>query len=920
VRLGGPALLFAFSLAAVGAGAGRALTTTYLPVLLERIDDAPSLIGAVMTVNAVAGFAVPIAVGVWSDRRGRRLPYIAGGAALTAGGLVAVGLGNGTSYMALGLSAALVYAGLNALTTAHRAIVAEDVEDPRRPAATSAQEIAGLVGAVVAVAIGGALIEPAPAAAFALVALVIALTVIPTALVSRRLGLGERERAEAPGPAEGARDGADGGRDRADRGHRAAAPDGARRLPLRDVLRRRGAREILVAQVLWVFAYAALPSFFVLYAEHSLGLGVGLAGALPLGFGLLTAIGMIVAGRAKPERVRPLLLAGAALLGAGLLAAAPAGSLAAAAPGFAAAALGAGLVTALGFPYFARFVPEGEAGRYSGLFFAGRAVAAAAALPLAGLAVELSGSYTAVLWLGAASLAALAPLAMAELSGAPALRGLAERGRSAAPRWVSRRGRTPALPQPAVHTRPATVAAVIPVFASDRAVEVARATLRHVDEVVLVDDGAPPEIAGSLAALSGDDRVRVVRLSENGGKGSAVAAGAAVLLAEPRAPEAIMVLDSDGQHDPERIPAFLEAARGAEVVLGERRDRRAMPRIRRVGNRAASLALLAATRRWIPDTQNGMRLFRSAVLRDLPLPAGGYDAESHHLRALLGAGRRVASVEVPTIYDGEPSHFRPLVDTLSVGRALTRRPAAVQAGSTHSGSAADALAVLRAWAPRLGALVLAAIALGLALPLFQPLDNATFVALNSLGDGPEWLYQAVDPHARNYVLLVALTVIASAIALRRPRYVLGAALGVVLAAYLAGAAIEIVKLFVERARPEEVLGTQVQLAEGRSWAHLASFPSGHLIVTAAIASAASVAVPALRRPLIAYTVLIALTRVLFGAHFPLDVLVGAAVGYELGLFAARLMGSARLLPVAVPELGPAPLRLRPAPARSPRHR
>jgi hypothetical protein len=37
VRLGGPVLLLAFSLAAVGAGAGRALTTTYLPVLLERI-------------------------------------------------------------------------------------------------------------------------------------------------------------------------------------------------------------------------------------------------------------------------------------------------------------------------------------------------------------------------------------------------------------------------------------------------------------------------------------------------------------------------------------------------------------------------------------------------------------------------------------------------------------------------------------------------------------------------------------------------------------------------------------------------------------------------------------------------------------------------------------------------------------------
>jgi membrane-associated phospholipid phosphatase/MFS family permease len=861
VQLSGSALLFAFSLAAVGAGAGRALTTTYLPLLLERIHDAPTLIGAVMTVNALAGFAVPIAVGVWSDRRGRRVPFIAGGALLSGGGLVALGLGSGTSYVALGLAAALVYAGLNALTTAHRTIVAEDVDDPRRPAATSAQEIAALGGAVVAVALGGALIDPAPAAAFALAALVLALTVVPTMVVSRRLGLGERRQAKASEP---------------------------RRAHLREALRRRGAREVLFAQVLWVFAYAALPSFFVLYAEKSLGLGVGAAGALPLGFGLLTAVGMIVAGRARPDRVRPLLLTGAVLLGMGLLAAAPAGSLAGAAPGFATAALGAGLLTALGFPYFARFVPEGEAGRYSGLFFAARSVATAAALPIAGLAVELSGSYTTVLWLGGASLAALVPLALAERAQPTALRA-----------------------------RPATSAAVIPVFASERAVEVARAALRHVDELVLVNDGAPPAVAESLDALRGDERVRFVELPENSGKGSAVAAGAAVLLAEDRPPEALIVLDSDGQHDPERIPAFLEAARGADVVIGDRRDRRTMPLVRRVGNRVASLALFAVTREWVADTQNGMRLFRTAVLRDHPLPAGGYDAESRHLRALLGSDRRVSSVEIPTIYDGEPSHFRPVADTLKVGRALTASPA----GRARAGTAADALAVLRGWTPRLGALLLAAIALGLALPLVQPLDNALFLALNGLGDGPEWLYQAVDPHARNYGILVALTLVSAAIALRRPRYAVGAVLGVVLAAYLAGAAIEVVKLFVERTRPEEVLGADALLSHGRSWAHIASYPSGHLIVTAAIASAASAAVPVLRRPLIAYVVVIGLTRVLFGAHFPLDVLVGAALGYELGLFSARLMASARLLPAAVGEIAPSGLsRLRPAAAQSPRPR
>jgi membrane-associated phospholipid phosphatase len=80
-----------------------------------------------------------------------------------------------------------------------------------------------------------------------------------------------------------------------------------------------------------------------------------------------------------------------------------------------------------------------------------------------------------------------------------------------------------------------------------------------------------------------------------------------------------------------------------------------------------------------------------------------------------------------------------------------------------------------------------------------------------------------------------------------------------------------------------------------------------------MATAAATAVPALRHPLIAYVVaLIGLTRVLFGAHFALDVVVGVALGHEVGLFAARLMASAGLLPApaaarrlaAVPSIAP----------------
>ncbi len=845
-RLAGPRLLLAFSLAGLGAGTARGLTTSYLPVLLERIEDSPSLIGVVMSVNAIAGFAIPIAVGLWSDRReasglGRQLPFMVGGAALAAGGLLAVGLGNGSSFVALGLAAGVVYTGLNALTTAHRALIADAVADDRRPAATSGQEIAAAVGAGLAVALGGALIDPAPAAAFALAAVVLALSALPTLLLTRRLGLGKAAR---PKPAAGAR------------------------ASLRGVLRRPGARDVLVAQTLWVFAYAALPAFFVLYAQHELDLGLGSAGLLPLAFGVFIAAGIVVGGRTAPERVHATLVRGAALLGIGLLAAASTTNPGVVAASLAPAALGAGLVTALGFPYFARFVPAGEAGSYSGVFFAARGVASALALPLAGVTVELTGTYRSVMFLGGTALIAIVPLIVAE----------------------RRRTRAALLPLPA------TLAAVIPVFASPRAAEVAQATLPHVDELVLVDDGAPPGISDSVARLAADERVRVLRLPENRGKGTAVASGIETLLGGDSKPDAVVVLDSDGQHDPSRIPAFLEAARRADVVIGSRPDRSPMPALRRFGNRLASLALLATARSWVPDTQNGMRLFRTDALRATPFPEGGYEAETRHLRALLAEGRTVTSVDIPTIYDGEPSGFRPLADTIEISRALVAAPPASRESDDPGWR--DVTAVLREWSPRLAAGLAGAIAIGLALPALQPLDNAAFLALNHLGDGPEWLYQALDPHARNYAILAAIAVLGTLAATRRPRYALGAGLAIVLAGYLAGAALEVVKVFIDRPRPEEVLGGQVWLSHGRDWSHIASYPSGHLIVTVALASVAAAAVPRLRNPLILYVAAVALTRVLFGAHFPLDVVVGAVLGYEAGTLAVAIVASAGLLPAA----------------------
>jgi len=56
--------------------------------------------------------------------------------------------------------------------------------------------------------------------------------------------------------------------------------------------------------------------------------------------------------------------------------------------------------------------------------------------------------------------------------------------------------------------------------------------------------------------------------------------------------------------------------------------------------------------------------------------------------------------------------------------------------------------------------------------------------------------------------------------------------------------------------------------------------------------------PLLRLPAFAYLAAVAVTRITFGAHFPLDVVVGTIVGWQVGLFAVAVARSGRLLPQA----------------------
>ena len=218
---------------------------------------------------------------------------------------------------------------------------------------------------------------------------------------------------------------------------------------------------------------------------------------------------------------------------------------------------------------------------------------------------------------------------------------------------------------------PGRVWALMPCHQGGPSAELLSDLRSRVAGVLLVDDGAPPNVAAELRAFAEGDSTELLALGRNRGKGHAIAEGLRVLLARDPRPDAVILVDADGQHPPGEVPAFLRAAADADLVVGDRLgDDGAMPALRSLCNRLTSRLLELATGCPVRDSQCGMRLLRGAALHDVGFRGGRYESETDHLKRCLRSGVRVAWVPIPAIYGDERSCFRPFRDALRVLGAL----------------------------------------------------------------------------------------------------------------------------------------------------------------------------------------------------------------------------------------------------------
>jgi glycosyltransferase involved in cell wall biosynthesis len=211
-------------------------------------------------------------------------------------------------------------------------------------------------------------------------------------------------------------------------------------------------------------------------------------------------------------------------------------------------------------------------------------------------------------------------------------------------------------------------AALIPAYnCANRVGRVVCGVRRHVQDVLVVDDGSSDATAHAARAAG----ARVVVHSENRGKGPAIRSGLAVLLGKPYTH--VLMLDADGQHDPDDAQRFLEAARDADFVLGNRLWNPGMiPAKRLWTNFIGTRALQLMTGFPLEDSQCGFRLVSASYLRRMGLVGNRYSVDTE---IIVRAGKlraRFAHVPVRVIYEGAVSHYRPVFDTVHIVLSAAR--------------------------------------------------------------------------------------------------------------------------------------------------------------------------------------------------------------------------------------------------------
>ena len=191
-------------------------------------------------------------------------------------------------------------------------------------------------------------------------------------------------------------------------------------------------------------------------------------------------------------------------------------------------------------------------------------------------------------------------------------------------------------------------------------------------EIIVVDDGSRDgsrEVLDGIVRDSSIPRLRVIHNERNLGYGAAIKTG----VRRARS-DLIVIIDADGTYPSDRIPDLVEAASGADMVVGSRTGGgEGLSLVRRIPK-----SILRAHCSWlvgqrIPDMNSGLRVFRKHIFDEFfKILPDGFSLTTTITVAMMRSRYSVAFVPISYAERLGRSKIRPVRDTLGFAQLILR--------------------------------------------------------------------------------------------------------------------------------------------------------------------------------------------------------------------------------------------------------
>jgi len=209
------------------------------------------------------------------------------------------------------------------------------------------------------------------------------------------------------------------------------------------------------------------------------------------------------------------------------------------------------------------------------------------------------------------------------------------------------------------------IVACIPAYNEERTIaRIVMLAQKHVDKVIVCDDGST-DMTGEIASKLGAE---VIRHERNMGYGAALS----ILFEKAREVKAhvMVILDADGQHNPDDIPKLLTpiVEGEADIVIGSRFIGKAenIPKYRKAGIKVITGLAKAASYNNITDAQSGFRAYSRKAIESIRISETGMGASTEILIKAKDGNLKIIEVPIKINYDKDSSTQNPISHGMDV--------------------------------------------------------------------------------------------------------------------------------------------------------------------------------------------------------------------------------------------------------------